>query len=50
MSISRREFSAALGGAAAWPFVALADEVRRVGVLLGYSENDPQVQTAYSHN
>jgi putative ABC transport system substrate-binding protein len=48
MSISRREFSAALGGAAAWPFVALADEVRRVGVLLGYSENDPQVQTAFS--
>jgi putative tryptophan/tyrosine transport system substrate-binding protein len=38
----RREFIAALGSAAAWPSVALSqgERVRRIGVLMGFDEND----------
>jgi len=40
----RRELLAGLGAAAAWPPAARAQPARRIGVLMGYAESDPEAQ------
>jgi putative ABC transport system substrate-binding protein len=48
---TRRAFIGLLGGAASWPLAAWAqqpDQVRRIGVLMGYPESDSDARAWYA--
>ena len=47
--MKRRDFITVLGGVVAWPVTARgqhqSERLRRIGVLMGYAEDDPEAQS-----
>jgi hypothetical protein len=51
--VKRRAFIAGLGSAAVWPHTPRAqvtERVRRIGVLMGIAESDPEGQAVLRHS
>jgi putative ABC transport system substrate-binding protein len=46
--VKRRTFIAGLGTVPAWPVMAWAQQMRRIGVLIPFDENDPEGKLLYS--